>query len=458
MQSLVIVVVVASLLSAAAIGALYALLADFRSREIKHGAHQLAEPPGVSGKLPMVGGCGLWLAVTVALIITAAQGHEAGWWIALAIAGPFAFGLVDDVRKAVRGRGIPERLYFTAAILLAATATALLVGPGTHAAGMNSPFALAYWVGQHQHLPLSAWYFALILGTMLASSFSDGMDGLTAGTVGIAAVGVTAATVLSGATASAAWPAAIAAGAAGALLWNQPSRWSPANPTVRRGAKVYLGDSGALVLGVGAACSAIVAGADLLWPIIAGPLLLEGFSSLVQAKMIVPLYRRIRNPTQPDGRPLPHQRFPLPLLATPFHYHWERIGMNRRTVVLMFWSVTAATVVASVVAVVVPWRAAAVAALVAGAFIVAAMWLIAMWLRPAFLMREADRLVVAHGRPLSLGRLQLFKRRSVAAESEAADMAEIQGLLLRVTNVHVLDELVQSLSESKQAEDNKDRR
>ncbi len=448
MQSLVITVGVAGVVSAVATGALRAPLSNFRSREIKRGAHQIAAPTGVSGKLPLVAGPGVWLGVSAALLIAAARGREAGWWIALAVAGAFCFGLADDVRKFMRGRGIPEGPYLASAVVLAIGGTALLIGPGAHAAGSHSPFALAHWLGQSQHLPLSAWYFALILGTMLASSFSDGLDGLTAGTVGIAAAGVAVAAGLSGGAAGALWPATVAAGAAGALAWNLPSRWSPANRGARRAAQAYLGDSGALALGMGAACSAIVAGADLLWPIIAGPLLLEGFSSLVQAKVLVPLYRRIRDPRLPDGRPLPHQRFPLPLLAAPLHYHWERLGMDRLTVVLMFWVVSLATAVASAAAAGLPWRAAAAAALGVGAFIVAALWLSAMWLRPAFLMREHDLLVVAHGRPWRLGRIRLFKRRGVAANSAAADAAESRGLLGRVSNAHALDEVVASLVES----------
>ena len=93
------------------------------------------------------------------------------------------------------------------------------------------------------------------------------------------------------------------------------------------------------------AASAIAGGFDLLWPLLAGPLLLEGFSSLIQAKLLVPLYRRLVDPRHADGSPMSHQRFPLPLLASPLHHHWELLGINRLHVVIMFWSFIAAATI-----------------------------------------------------------------------------------------------------------------
>ena len=49
------------------------------------------------------------------------------------------------------------------------------------------------------------------------------------------------------------------------------------------------GTAALLTLGAASAAAAIVAGIDLLWPVIAAPLLFEGLSSLLQAKILVPL-------------------------------------------------------------------------------------------------------------------------------------------------------------------------
>lgn len=428
------------------ISVLRAVFPDFRSRELKRGAHQTAAPSGVSDRLPLVGGPALWLALLGSFAArSAGSGAETGWWLLAAISGFFVFGLADDLRKTRAGRGMPEGVYFAAAAVLSLSATALLVAPGAHAAGAASPFALAHWLGPASHLSLGAWYLALILGTALATSFSDGMDGLTAGSVGIATASVAIMAGLGGGAWLAGWPASVALAALGALLWNLPSRWSPANRGVRRAARAYLGDSGALLLGAGSACTAIVAGMDLLWPVIAAPLLLEGLSSLVQAKLLVPAFRRLWDPRLPDGRPLPHQRFPLPLLASPLHYHWEKLGMDRRSTVLLFWVMTLATSVAGVLAAVMPTTGLAAAWIGLGAAGGAAFWGAAMWLRPAFLTREGEGLVLAHGRPWTLGPVRLFRRRGLVGGPETASTAERRGLLDRPMNAHELDERLEAL-------------
>ncbi len=366
-------------------------------------------------------------------------------------AGFWVFGLADDARKTRAGHGVGEGLYFTSAFVLSVGATALLVGPGAHATGSVSPYALAHWVGAGAHLPLSAWYLALLLGTSLATSFSDGMDGLTPGTVAIAGGGVALAAGLTAGLASAAWPLTVAAISTGVLVWNLPSRWSPANRSAHRWAAVYLGDSGALFLGAISASAAIVAGIDLLWPIIAAPLLLEGLSSLLQAKLLVPLYRRWRDPRLPDGTPLPHQRFPLPLLASPLHYHWELIGLDRQQIVLGFWVATILTGGLAATAAAVADSGWAALLIVLAGVAGLAFWVLAMWTRPAFVTVAGQSLLLSHGRPGRFLGLPLARRRRVLGGADAIDAAQRRGLIDRPMNAHVLDSLVnEMLAEAEQ--------
>ncbi len=415
-------------------------LPRFRSAEVKRGAHQVAAPEGVSGKLPLVGGVAASVAgIAGAAVISAGPGGSAAWWLMAGAAGFFAFGLVDDMRKTRAGRGVGEGLYLASALVLSVGATALLVGPGAHAIGAASPYALAHWAGAGAHLPLSAWYLALILGTTLAASFSDGMDGLTPGTVALAGVGAAVVAGLSAGVANVGWPLVIAAIGAGVLVWNLPSRWSPANRGAPRRAAVYLGDSGALFLGAASASAAIVAGVDLLWPIIAAPLLLEGLSSLLQAKVLVPVYRKWRDPRLPDGTPVPHQRFPLPLLASPLHYHWELVGLDRQQIVLGFWTATIVTGGLAALAAVLSdpvWAALAIAlAGVAGL----TFWVSAMWTRPAFVTVDGHSLLLLHGRPGRFLGLRLARQRRVLGGVEAIDAARRRELIDRPMNAHVLD-------------------
>lgn len=436
----------AFVIAAGGSAALRRLLPHFRSAEVKRGAHQIATPLGVSGKLPLVGGIAAAVAAVVAAaLLSAGPAASSAWWVLVGAAGFFLFGLADDLRKTRTGRGVPEGAYLVTALILSVGATALVVGPGAHASGSESPYALAHWLGPGAHVPLSVWYLALILGTTLATSFSDGMDGLTPGTVAIATAGAALAAGLSAGVSHAGWPLSVAAIAAGLLVWNLPSEWSPANRGARRRASIYIGDSGALMLGAASAAAAIVAGVDLLWPLIAAPLLLEGLSSLLQAKILVPLYRRWRDPRLPDGTPVPHQQFPLPLLASPLHYHWEIVGLNRQKIVLGFWSGAAATAGLCVIAAAMlesGWAALAIAlATVVGA----AFWGAATWTRPAFVAADGDFLLLFHGRPITLLGWLPARRRRVVGDADAVKAASERGLLSRPMNAHVLNATLEEL-------------
>jgi UDP-N-acetylmuramyl pentapeptide phosphotransferase/UDP-N-acetylglucosamine-1-phosphate transferase len=426
--------------------ALLRALPRFRSAEIKRGAHQIAAPDRISGKLPLVGGIAAVIAGIAGLaVLSTAPNGSAAWWIVASGGGFFLFGVLDDSRKTRAGRGVSEGLYLTSALVLSAGATALLVVPGAHTLGAASPYALARWIGPETHLPLSAWYLALILGTALATSFSDGMDGMTSGTVAIAGVGASLTAGLSAGLANAGWSLAIAGISAGMLAWNLPSRWSPANRGAKRWAAAYIGDSGALFLGATSAATAIVAGVDLLWPIIAAPLLLEGLSSLLQAKVLVPIYRRWRNPRLPDGSPSPHQRFPLPLLASPLHYHWELIGLDRQQIVLGFWAATAVTSGLAALAAgltATPWASMAIAL---GGITGVAFWLAAMWTRPAFVTADGCSLVLLHGRPGRFLGLPMARQHRVVGGVTAIDAALRRGIVNRPMNSHVLESLLAEL-------------
>ncbi|MCY3919439.1 MAG: hypothetical protein OXG38_06520, partial [Chloroflexi bacterium] len=170
-----------------------------------------------------------------------------------------------------------------------------------------------------------------------------------------------------------------------------------------------------------------------------------GLSSLLQAKILVPLYRRWRDPRLPDGSPVPHQRFPLPLLASPLHYHWEIVGLNRRKIVLGFWAATAITAGLCAIATGLSetaWAALAIAIAVAAG---AGFWAAATWTRPAFVAADGDFLLLFHGRPVTLlGRL-LARRRRVVGDADAVQPASERGILNRPMNAHLLNATLDEL-------------
>ena len=407
----------------------------FTSREIKLGAHRIAEDQSTSSKLPLVAGPALALALLSGAIANATNAEAAqDWQPLLATSGFFLFGFIDDTAKAIRGRGVSERAYFAIILLLSIGLVALLVGSGTHGSTTGSPFALATYLGPNSRLALSLWYLFLVLGTTLATSFSDGMDGLTAGSTTILMLGMA---VLASSIAQA-WPTLVAAGAAGALLWNLPSRWSPSSRSHARHARVFLGDSGALLLGSAMAASAVTAGYDLLWPLVAGPLLLEGFSSLIQAKLLVPIYRRLVDPRNNDGSPVSHQRFPLPLLASPLHHHWELLGLDRLQVVVMFWTLVASTTILGLAATMTTGVWGTMTLLGVSGACTLGFWVVATWLRPAFLRITDESIVIFHGRPIEIGPFRLYRELESIADAELGVTAEQTNMLNKPMNAHAL--------------------
>jgi UDP-N-acetylmuramyl pentapeptide phosphotransferase/UDP-N-acetylglucosamine-1-phosphate transferase len=409
-----------------------ALFPRFRSRESKPRSSQVNFATRTSSRLPLVGGP----VMALALLIGVGFHPDAPLWPLVPVAGFFAFGLIDDLAKTLRGRGVGEGLYFAVTVLLSLAAAILIVTREFHDLQTLTPFALATHLGTDAWLPLTIWYFVLILGTTLAAGFSDGMDGLTAGSATILMAGLW----LAAGPITGVWAGLTAAGAGGALIWNLPSRWAPSARDRPRRARAYIGDSGALTLGAAMAVAAIVAGYDLLWPLIAAPLLLEGFSSLIQFKILIPLWRRLVDPRDSDGTPLPHQRFPLPLLAVPLHYHWEILGLDRRAIVLLFWVTTFLATTAGVIAVHVSSASALVLALCGAVGL--AFWLSAMWLRPAFLQIEGDSVSVMHGRPAKLGPLRLHRRRDTIHDARLVQAVERADLARRPMNAYVLSQWI----------------
>ncbi len=425
-------VLVPLVLTAALTPIALALFPRFRSRESKPQSSQVAFATRTSSRLPLVGGPILALALTIGVLFH----PDAPLWPLAAVAGFFAFGFIDDLAKTLRGRGIGEGLYFAVVLLLSIAAAALILSRDFHDPGTLTPFALATHLGTDAWLPLAIWYFVLILGTTLAAGFSDGMDGLTAGASAILMTGLW----LAAGPVTGVWAGLTAAGAGGALVWNLPSRWAPSARDRPRRARAYIGDSGALTLGATMAVAAIVAGYDLLWPLIAAPLLLEGFSSMIQVKILIPLIRRLVDPRDPDGAPLPHQCFSLPLLAVPLHYHWELLGLDRRSIVLLFWVTSILAAAAGVIAV--HLSAATVPALILCGAVGLAFWLSAMWLRPAFLHVDGDSVSVMHGRPIQLGRLRLFRHLDTIQDARLAEVALRTDVAGHPTNAYVLSQWI----------------
>jgi UDP-GlcNAc:undecaprenyl-phosphate/decaprenyl-phosphate GlcNAc-1-phosphate transferase len=176
------------------------------------------------------------------------------------VTGGFALlaGFLLALASAVLAGQVDRRFAFVA---LAATAACLLgfcddrrwIGPGTKFAGQVAIAATAATVIRPHWLPLAAALpvaVFVLVASMNSFNLLDNIDGLAAGTAAIAAGSLAATTLLVGG-----WPLRLMACAlAGACLGFLPFNYRPHRP-----AALFMGDSGALFLGLVVGATALLA-------------------------------------------------------------------------------------------------------------------------------------------------------------------------------------------------------
>jgi UDP-N-acetylmuramyl pentapeptide phosphotransferase/UDP-N-acetylglucosamine-1-phosphate transferase len=357
-----------------------ALFPKFRSGEHKPGIHRPDQPAGgreiKSIELPLVGGP----AFTLALVCTAiAAGFLLNFshdqWTLLLIGigtmiGYMAIGFLDDWNKVYSKEGIRERTKFTGVFLVSVVAAALyffllpqsgqvsysfykdlpLLGPlicHKPTLGIDTcrvVFPQVAYFGWLIFLMLMSGFIGSL--TSISVDFSDGFDGLAGGLVFSAALafGIVITSFIDykhpGSIVDEVLCLLCAATVLGYLPWNWPSAWAARHNTVKRRAKIYMGDSGALALGGLLAMVAIFSRQEILLLMIGGAFVLEGLSALIQTRMMMRLlYRKYLKILRFEGSKerVPHTEFPLPFLATPLHHHFDLLGVNRRSLVYGAW-------------------------------------------------------------------------------------------------------------------------
>ena len=253
---------------------------------------------------PTMGGAAIVLAaVTVGLLRSPDPTAELPLAALIVLSG--ALGLYDDVlslrRKAVEASGLEPttgllaryRLLGQAVVALAFALYAVRAGASMFGVPALDVFALAF----------------VVVGSVNALNFSDGLYGLAAGLMCIMLLLFTG--------------SPLAAALLGALLG---FLWYNGHP-----ARVFMGGVGSEALGAALAGLAIVH--DWVWylPLIAIVPVLEVLSVVVQV-----LYFRATG-----GKRL--------LRMSPLHHHFELSGLSETRVVMRFWLVTAATTVLTAV-------------------------------------------------------------------------------------------------------------
>jgi len=161
---------------------------------------------------------------------------------------------------------------------------------------------------------IGAWYIPLFIFVIVATAFSvnetDGLDGLAGGTLLISFIAYGVISFSLGRYDLAAFCGAII-GALSAFLWfNIPP------------ARFYMGDTGAMSLGVTLGIIAMLTNSALLLLFIGIVFIVESLSVIIQV-----LSKRLRNKKV--------------FLSSPIHHHFQAIGWPESKVVMRFWVIGA---------------------------------------------------------------------------------------------------------------------
>jgi len=166
------------------------------------------------------------------------------------------------------------------------------------------------------------WYVPVFVLVIVATSFSvnetDGLDGLAGGVLASSFAAYGAIAFIQGKADLAAFCGVIVGGLLAFL-------WFNINP-----ARFFMGDTGAMSLGVTLGVVAMLTNAALLLPVIGLVFVLESASVIIQVA----------------SKKLRHKKV---FLSAPIHHHFEAIGWSEPKVVMRFWVIATISAVAGLV-------------------------------------------------------------------------------------------------------------
>lgn len=324
---------------------------------VRHGFGQPIRVDGptthlVKRGIPTMGGVVIVIGSVLAyLIATFASGRTpsaSAWLLMLLFVGCAVIGFLDDFIKVYQqdNRGLPGR-----AKMIGQTVTALAFGVlatqffadarGVHPASESLSITQDWGVKLPLVLVLLLIWF-IVTATSNAANLTDGADGLLAGISAMVfgaymLINVWQSNQLCGSARPnvipeqcyevrdpldlAAFAAAISAACVGFLWWN-------AKP-----ARIIMGDVGSLAIGGALAGLAIMSRTEVLMAVIAGVLVLETMSVMLQVSWF-----KITKRFTGEGRRI--------FRITPIHHHFEHLGWDEVNVVVRFWVISGTFVLA----------------------------------------------------------------------------------------------------------------
>ena len=260
---------------------------------------------------PTMGGVMFFFSLILGSVVLAGDSYLTYFLLASAL-GFGLIGFIDDYIKIVKKRSlgltakqkIIGQLVLSIALSIAAVrimqiSTEVLIP----VMGGSVDFGVLY-------IPFLIF---LLVGTTNAVNLTDGLDGLASGVTLIVAVGYMLIGVLQGQIAVIVFSAALAGSCLGFLVFNH-------HP-----AKVFMGDTGSLLLGGAVAALAIMTKTELLLPLIGIIYVSEVVSDIIQVGVYK--WKKVRV-----------------FKMAPLHHHFELCGWSETKVVRVFWAVTAIAV------------------------------------------------------------------------------------------------------------------
>jgi len=286
-------------------------------RRVSFAQHAYEDAPQTHAKktgTPTMGGA-LFVVGLIVAVVALPDGVSAA--LAFVGLGCGFVGFIDDYTSIRRGRnrGLGARTKFLATIVVGVAFIWLANVAAAHDSAIRPGiiFVTAFARDGALVVPYALWWvlgLLAILATTHAVNLTDGLDGLAGGTI-LPPLGVVAFFGWqSGAYGVTFVDVAVMACVLGFLAYN------------RHPARVFMGDTGALLLGGILAGSVVLTGTHLLLPLIGGVFAAEALSVIIQVTYFKATHKRI-------------------FRMSPLHHHYELGGWPETKVTARFWTASA---------------------------------------------------------------------------------------------------------------------
>jgi len=309
----------------------------------------------VKSGTPTMGGVLILIGITVSTLLWADLSNRFVWIVLIVTLGFGAIGWVDDWRKVVNKdpEGMPSREKYLWQSLIGLTAALYLVFSISESNNLRVLELFSSWVqsGFDVNLPPKAGLllpfikevsyplgvfgfviltYLVIVGSSNAVNLTDGLDGLAIMPVVMVGSSLGAFAYVTGSAVYSKYLlfphipgsgelmifCAAMAGAGLAFLWFN------AHP-----AQVFMGDVGALALGVALGTIAVIVRQEIVLAIMGGIFVAEAVSVMLQVT-----YFKYTKKKFGEGRRL--------FKMAPLHHHFEKNGWKETQVVIRFWIIT----------------------------------------------------------------------------------------------------------------------